>query len=176
MPIETLNTTKQESQEAYGQKEIPNIKIHFLGDYKDKTFVREILYTYECDSVGGYYEELDSDTGYTVTFTTQIIPFDILEKFYRHSHFSIELEEIIRSATTNKDIINTRVLTDFNHINIKHKLYAHGEPTIWYITLCHKKQSFIHHHKDEKKKEIKIIKTIEPLKKVSSDTLSEVKL
>lgn len=164
-----------QEKELYGQKEVPNIKINFLGDFIKDSFIRKIEYTLECNTINGYYEEYDSDEGYKITFTTQVLPLDELEKMYYWDHFTAEIEEIRRNEKGEDKVIH-RTLTGFNNINIKHKLYSEGEPTIWYITLCHKKRPYVFHQKEESKKEIKNIKITKPLKKVSSDTLGEVKL
>ena len=176
MSLENIND-KETNVEHYGQIEVPNIKISGMQFLFKPEPHFEKIYTYECNTVEGYYEEYDKNKGWIITFSTQMFSPDIYDILIHHENFWVEIEEIVRDQMSGQDSIKTRLLRNFNHINIKHKLYCDGEPTIWYITLTHKKRPYYRHLEREKEeKGPQIIKKKKELRKVCSDTLSEVKL
>lgn len=160
----------------YGQIEVPNIKIFGMQYNTEPNIHWEKLYTYECNTVEGYYEEYDSNTGWTITFSTQVFSSDIYDILINHSIFWVELEEIVRDQVTGQDSKKTRLLRNFNHFSVKHKLYCDGEPTVWYITLSYKQRHCYQLEKKSDKNKSQPIKKHKELRKVRSNTLSNVQL
>lgn len=167
------------SKEFVGQKEIPNVKINCL-EYDYDNHVYNVLYSYFITTAEGYYEEYDSEKDWKVTISTPVLSLLAYENLIQHHRFCIDTEEIYREAGTNVDKKICHHIRYFNHINIKHKVYSDGAPTVWYITLSNQSHKpdmpILINEGKNKNQESNEKSTPKILRNVQSDSLGDVKL
>lgn len=124
------------SHENFGKKEIPNVKILIyerLPLYNETNNPSKEVFL---DCLTGYFEEFDSSTGWKVVLESALMSpkdYEILTNSL-HMHYTTQAEEIWRSQKTGKDIGFEAPVHKFNHMSIKHKVKAEGDPAHWYIT------------------------------------------